>query len=100
MDWKRIANKAIRKIAKNTTGNFRATFHAVYGQLEFISGYDLEKAEDEYKDFLENAGAGKTEVRKVSKLDVVQGSTVLKPLFEETVNSLYQEYVIQRRYAK
>lgn len=96
MDWKNIANKAIRKIAQNTTGNYRGTFHRIYGQIEFQTGLDLEVMEEEYKNFLEGTGVRKTEIRKVSKLDIVQGSTVLRPLFEQTVNDLYKEYVIRR----
>jgi len=91
-DWRRDINKKLQKIGFQT-GDYQGIKNESYEILEGRAGCNLSRRVKNHKERLFEAGASKTKINSVCRLDAIEQDKRLKEIYSGIVRELSIKYV-------
>ncbi len=93
-NWRKDITAKINKLVDKTTGDHKQVRNDLYKQLETKAGCNLSKRLDNAHYRLFSQGKSKTEINKITKLDVIEGDKHLKEIFTTIVKEMYIKHCV------
>jgi uncharacterized coiled-coil protein SlyX len=92
-EWRKHINDQLNKVAKSRDDDYQGTRQESYDLLEARAACDLRRRVKNYKERLFEAGASKTKINGVCRLDVIEQDRRLKEIYSAIVKELAIKYV-------
>jgi len=91
-DWRQSMNAKMRGICQEHELSYLTFYHDLYEELENLARVNLQARLTRLRTRLQGQGATKTACKAMTKLEVIERDTKLKPIFEGIVRKYQVKY--------
>lgn len=93
-DWRQAMNSKMRGICQEYELSYLTFYHDLYEELENLARVDLRARLARLRTRLQAQGATKTACKAITKLEVIERDSKLKPIFEGIVRKHQAKYAV------
>ena len=93
-DWRQSMNAKMRGICQEYELSYLTFYHDLYEELENLARVNLQARLTRLRKRLATQGATKTTCKAITKLEVIERDTKLKPIFEGIVRKYQIKYAV------
>ena len=93
-DWRQSMNAKMRGICQEHELSYLTFYHDLYEELENLARVNLQARLTRLRTRLQGQGATKTACKAMTKLEVIERDTKLKPIFEGIVRKYQVKYAV------
>ena len=93
-DWRQSMNAKMRGICQEHELSYLTFYHDLYEELENLARVNLQARLTRLRTRLQGQGATKTACKAMTKLEVIERDTKLRPIFEGIVRKYQVKYAV------